>query len=61
MDAETAAVEEKKEKLGVDKKDEETGQRVVIEHWWGHAENVFMHLLLCNNFCELFMDAFFYI
>lgn len=34
VDAEAAAVEEKKEKLdGVDKKDEETGQRVVIEHW----------------------------
>ncbi len=34
MDAEAAAVEEKKEKLdGDDKKDEETGQRVVIEHW----------------------------
>lgn len=33
MDAEAAAVEEKKEKIdGDDKKDEETGQRVVIEH-----------------------------
>uniref|UniRef100_A0A9R1SID5 Selenoprotein H n=2 Tax=Cyprinus carpio TaxID=7962 RepID=A0A9R1SID5_CYPCA len=29
VDAETAAVEEKKEKLGVDKKDEETGQRAL--------------------------------
>lgn len=34
VDSEAAAVEEKKEKLdGVEKKDEETGQRVVIEHW----------------------------
>uniref|UniRef100_A0A672RJZ0 Uncharacterized protein n=1 Tax=Sinocyclocheilus grahami TaxID=75366 RepID=A0A672RJZ0_SINGR len=32
VDAETVAVGEKKEKLGVDNKDEETGQRVVIEH-----------------------------
>lgn len=59
VDAEAAAVEEKKEKLdGVDKKDEETGQRVVIEHWWGHIENVFTHCL-CNNFCELFTDIYF--
>lgn len=37
VDSEAAAVEEKKEKLdGVEKKDEETGQRVVIEHWWEH-------------------------
>ncbi|KAK7137759.1 hypothetical protein R3I94_013418 [Phoxinus phoxinus] len=33
VDSEAAAVEEKKEKLdGAEKKDEETGQRVVIEH-----------------------------
>lgn len=34
MDAEAATVEEKKEKLDeVENEEDETGQRVVIEHW----------------------------
>ncbi|XP_051513523.1 selenoprotein H-like [Myxocyprinus asiaticus] len=39
VDAEGAAVEKKVKPDGVEKKEEETGQRVIIEHW-RNAESV---------------------